>query len=660
MSLLCFAGVLLTSSGETYAAAVTVTIKYGKIENCGDHNTIWKYVTHVNGEPIDLDDEPGVTRSYAYCVEPMKDGPGEGTYTVVVVDDDDTGKIAKMRKLIYYLPGAYGYTAVTKSRWFSTKSTYSDYALGHLALSYMYDNCKSSTEALYGVTTAGKNKVKSMVEDLDNLAEPPEDFEVFWVKEAGLQSYFGAIYATEYGQAEVKKLSAIDTITDNNACYTLEGAEYTIYKDEQCTEAASTKAGNTAIIKIKADGSSDPVTIETGSYYIKETAAPRGYALDNVVHSITVEKDKTSIYTAYDTPKSNPVQLLIQKVDKETGLAKPQGAASLASAEYTIKYYDVYPDKSMTEQELLNAIKGADVADIDGIKTEWTYRTDAEGKIDFSNPDKYMLKSEGTSDRTAFYTDSSGRCVFPIGIITIQETAAPKGYVLDTTVYARAITEEGTTETLNTLQTMTGKAAHREQVYRGDISFSKSSGGLWRMHQVPFKLTSVTTGESHIIITDNNGYANTSSSWNLHTSATNAGKTDEDGIWFNGYNSENGAVANDSLCALPYDTYIIEELRCEANKGYKLFKDTITIKRNNVLIDLGTYDNRKEEFPPPSEVPEEPTEKTPEDTPDTPDTPDTGDRQNDLVLYGMAGLLAVAELGILTIKRKGDRLKSGR
>ena len=64
-------------------------------------------------------------------------------------------------------------------------------------------------------------------------------------------------------------------------------------------------------------------------------------------------------------------------------------------------------------------------------------------------------------------------------------------------------------------------------------------------------------------MTDDNGQFSTSSDWASHKNNTNAGKTSEDGIWFG------TSEPDDSKGALIYDTYIIEELRCENNKGFE-------------------------------------------------------------------------------------------
>ena len=91
------------------------------------------------------------------------------------------------------------------------------------------------------------------------------------------------------------------------------------------------------------------------------------------------------------------------------------------------------------------------------------------------------------------------------------------------------------------------------------------------------------TGESHIVVTDKNGQFSTASDWASHKKNTNAGKSSEDGIWFG------TSKPDDSKGALLYDTYEIEELACESNKGMKLIPAfEVVVSRNKVKIDLGT------------------------------------------------------------------------
>lgn len=615
------------SAQPVLAAATTVTIRVGSLEKYGSYSTYWRWVTHIDGQAIDLDEEPGVTRSYAYCVQPSLATPASGEYSVTVVDDDDTGKGARMRKMIYYLPGTYGYKKVTASRWFSnTSSGTSAYALGHIALSYLYDNCREETDAFMGTSDADKKKVKSMISDLANLAEPPEDFEVFWVKVSGSQDTFGAFYRTEYGKVEVMKTSALPQISEDNRSYTLDGAKYTLYEDSACKLVARTSKDRDAIITTKEDGSSDPIEVEIGEYYIKETTAPRGYVLNSNVGHLEVKKNRTTSYSDIDIPKSNPVDILIRKIDRETGLGRAQGAASLEGAEFTVRYYD------------------DDGTDGEPLAT-WIFTTDSEGCVNMQEADKYLV-AEGSSE---LYRNSEGAVVIPIGTITVQETKAPEGYCINNTSYVRRIADDGDAEQLVNLQPLVGDAAIKEQVIRGDICFTKSVDGGRRLANVPFRITSLKTGESHIVVTDANGYVNTESNWNRHDTMNDEAPAADTGIWFNGYNDvETGAPVSNTLGALPYGSYKIEELPCEANAGLKLIDDTVTISKHQTLVELGTYDDRLETL-------------TPEDQQDDSDgdeksvAPKTGDKNN-LLLYLMLTILTIAELALLTLIKKNDRL----
>ena len=125
-----------------------------------------------------------------------------------------------------------------------------------------------------------------------------------------------------------------------------------------------------------------------------------------------------------------------------------------------------------------------------------------------------------------------------------------------------------------------------------------------RMAWVPFLVTSQTTGEWHVVVTDENGMIDTSSDWNPHTQRTNAsdaaydpatGKVDDSkldstaGIWFSG-NADDATPVDDSLGALPYDTYSVQELRSKANEGHSLVGFSVTVTRNGVNLHMGTVD----------------------------------------------------------------------
>ena len=396
----------------------------------------------------------------------------------------------------------------------------------------------------------------------------------------------------EYGMFRLRKSSALPSVTDGNLRYSLSFAQYTLYEDQTCITVARTKTGEKALLMINEDGTSDIVEMAAGTYYMKETKAPSGYAIDKDAHSIEIKNDMTTTYSAADVPKTNPVDVLLQKADAETGIPRPQGGAYLEGAEYTVTYYDdIKPGyKGSGESDLEELVAGKKPAKIGDRDAVWVFRTDASGQVKMSEPDKYLVKEKSAP----LYKDSAGRIVIPIGIIKVEETLAPEGYEIDGTARYAQVKDSGQDESLSTLKTFTGENMLSDQVKRGDVRFNKTADGSRTLEGVLFRFTSLTTGESHVLVTGKDGVASSASDWCPHSSSTNAGETAQDGLWFNGYNNESeGAKTDDSLGALPYDRYRIDELRCEANKGYDLISDEVTIDKARVCVDLGTYDNRK-------------------------------------------------------------------
>ena len=176
--------------------------------------------------------------------------------------------------------------------------------------------------------------------------------------------------------------------------------------------------------------------------------------------------------------------------------------------------------------------------------------------------------------------------LLPYGKYKLEETKAPEGYLTDgAKAIEFSITENGK------IVDLTGEShSIYNQIKRGDLEGVKIGAGTHkRLANVPFKITSKTTGESHIVVTDKNGQFSTASDWASHKKNTNAGTSSEDGIWFG------ISEPDDSKGALLYDTYEIEELSCESNKGMKLIPAfEVVVSRNKVTIDLGTLTDEYE------------------------------------------------------------------
>ena len=239
------------------------------------------------------------------------------------------------------------------------------------------------------------------------------------------------------GKLCIKKTSANPAITDNNPCYSLQGAEYGVYKTEADAKANKNKVNTLTIGKYDSSEKykdwSNEIELDAGTYYLKETKNPKGYALNNSVVKVTIKANENSWIGTNgefkDYPQSDPVSVVLGKVDKETNKNKPQGSASLAGAEFTVKYYKGLYDSDPAKSGQTPS-------------RSWVLKTDKDGYCDLSND--YKVSGDD------FFYMSNGLPILPVGTITIQETKAPTGYFINNELFVRKITTSGNTEHIST------------------------------------------------------------------------------------------------------------------------------------------------------------------------------------------------------------------
>lgn len=232
------------------------------------------------------------------------------------------------------------------------------------------------------------------------------------------------------GKLQIKKTSANTSITDNNSCYSLANAVYGVYKSE--SDAKNDK-NRVSSLKTNENGWSNTIELNADTYYLKEVTPPKGYALSSAINKITVTSGKTTQYGTNnelkDYPQSDPVGILLGKIDKETNKNKPQGSASLANAEFTIKYYKGLYDSDPAKSGQVPA-------------RSWVLKTNSNGFAYLDS--KYKVSGDD------FYYNGSNAPTIPVGTITIQETKAPTGYFINNEVFVRKITTSGHAENVNT------------------------------------------------------------------------------------------------------------------------------------------------------------------------------------------------------------------
>ncbi len=319
------------------------------------------------------------------------------------------------------------------------------------------------------------------------------------------------------GSLSLYKHTANASVTDANANYTLEGATYGIYANENDARANSNPI---ATMTCDANGFAYHDKLLQGRYFVREMAPSAGFALDDNVYEATITSGNNTDLNVEEQPQTNPISLWLAKHDAETGEQSPLGGASLAKAQFEFTFYGGQ----------YNSLDEAEQARTSGIASRsWTMQTDETGNIDFgsANATFDIHDSEGNVVESApyfvsgddLYTDSKGNIVLPLGTVFVKESQAPEGYLIDTSCIGPIhITGEGAGETVD--RYVNPNVADR--VKRGDISFSKvHEQTMERMPNVAFSVTSMTTGETHIVVTDENGMVDTSSAWNSHAYLTN-------------------------------------------------------------------------------------------------------------------------------------------
>ena len=404
------------------------------------------------------------------------------------------------------------------------------------------------------------------------------------------------------GYLQIHKSSANAAITDGNGCYELSGAQYGVYASES---DAHNDANRLCTLTTGGDGVTGwSGLLGFGTYWYKEIVSPKGYELDSTPHAVSVSTgnlDGNSVAHAWttDEPANDPAEVILQKVDKETGDPYPMADGSLEGALFQVDYYDtddpVLPEGAEYDSEDVRT--GADPTEPE---RSWVFKTDGDGFISM-DADRYLVSGE-------FYTDKWGNPTFPLGTYVIHETKAPEGYNMEGMRFVRTVHQKGDFTAVGTFNTLTDDSAVKEQVKRGDIEFQKKvENDMAALKGIPFRIASKTTGESHVVFTDENGYFSTSAAYNLHTYDPNGNDDAYDdaakavveanydpaaGTWFGTDSQGKVTQPNDSLSALPYDTYTISELPCAANEGLQLVTDfEVTVSRDMFTIDLGTLDD---------------------------------------------------------------------
>lgn len=210
------------------------------------------------------------------------------------------------------------------------------------------------------------------------------------------QTYVFPEWVEPNGTLKLTKTSANTDMTNGNSCYSLEGAEYKVYKEQNVnSEVVGTLTTN-------ANGVSNEITLPAGTYYIKESKAPKGYKLDSEFHQVTVEAGQQNTVQLTDKPLDDPASIVINKTGTSTLITE-------SSAVFKVEFFG-------NDNWSGTPLRTWYYKSINGIA-----RLGTESYIDsnYSNSDRYI---------------ANGAPTFPVGTIKVTEQKAPTGYAASNAV----------------------------------------------------------------------------------------------------------------------------------------------------------------------------------------------------------------------------------
>ncbi len=382
----------------------------------------------------------GVVEATAYCGDKTMATPGAGTTF--------SGGYALGSPLVDYIL-YHGYSSTRTEGYGCTPGKFyvaTQYALW-LALPDKAGSHAEVHDELTRTYAAVRDAVSQMLSEAQAYADaggggPEAGCAVYWPSPDGVQQ--GMVTRTNpTGTLELAKTSARPALSDGNDLYDLAGAVYGVYSSPECDAASEV-----ARLTTDATGRAVAAGLPVGTYHVREITPASGFALDSQTHEVRVESTSTTRLDVSDAPQADPVTVVVAKIDAQTSAGTAQGDATLAGAEFTVRYY-------------AGSYGSADELPGQATRT-WVVATGADGTA--------SLDANHLVSGDALYTNSAGDVVLPLGTVTVQETRAPRGYlVTDTSLHLQRVTSSGTLETVEAFVA----PAVADEVVRGGVSVPK-------------------------------------------------------------------------------------------------------------------------------------------------------------------------------------------
>jgi hypothetical protein len=261
------------------------------------------------------------------------------------------------------------------------------------------------------------------------------------------------------------KASANPSATNGNSCYDLNGTTYVLYSDAACTTAVATFVTG-------SDGKTDTTFAASrgATYYLKETAAGKGYLIDTAVYTITVESDGTvkkdgatvsstngiAVIGVSDVPGVDPLTIKLRKIDKNGNVVHN---ANMSGAVFQLSYYAQDLGASGNNNATPTVV----------------YNIPLSGNSMTVTVDSVRGLTPVGGSNTSYISNLPAGSDWPYGTIRIQEITAPAGYKVNDQVIRVRLLDDGTTP----------RYVESSSAYGNRNYWNQQQDGSWDLTELP-------------------------------------------------------------------------------------------------------------------------------------------------------------------------------